>query len=159
LIYVLYTIHVLVSIFLILVVLLQRGKGADLSVFGGGATQAAFGARGQASLLHKLTVICFVAFILTTLSIGLFEARSRPSVMGEVEGAPAEEEQPPAPAQPGGAPVSGAEQPGIEAAPEAGSTGESGASESPEAASPEAQPAATAAEPVTPPESGAGSGR
>ena len=69
-IYVLYTFHVLVCLFLILVVLLQQGKGADLSVFGGGATQAAFGARGAASLLHKLTVWGFVAFILTTVTIG-----------------------------------------------------------------------------------------
>ena len=45
-IYVLYTIHVLISFFLILVVLLQQGQGADLSVFGGGSTQTAFGARG-----------------------------------------------------------------------------------------------------------------
>ncbi len=69
-IYLLYFIHVVVSLFLILVVLLQQGKGADLSVFGGGATQAAFGARGTASLLHKLTSWGFVAFILTTISIG-----------------------------------------------------------------------------------------
>jgi preprotein translocase subunit SecG len=70
LIYVLYAFHVLVCLFLILVVLLQQGKGADLSVFGGGATQAAFGARGAASLLHKLTVWGFVAFIFTTVTIG-----------------------------------------------------------------------------------------
>ena len=69
-IYVLYAFHVLVCLFLILVVLLQQGKGADLSVFGGGATQAAFGARGAASLLHKLTVGGFVAFIFTTVTIG-----------------------------------------------------------------------------------------
>ena len=69
-IYLLYFIHVFVSLFLILVVLLQQGKGADLSVFGGGATQAAFGARGTASLLHKLTAWGFVAFIVTTISIG-----------------------------------------------------------------------------------------
>ena len=68
--YALYTIHVGVSLFLILVVLLQQGKGADLSVFGGGGTQAAFGARGAATLLHKLTVGAFVAFILTTILIG-----------------------------------------------------------------------------------------
>jgi preprotein translocase subunit SecG len=69
-IYLLYFIHVVVSLFLILVVLLQQGKGADLSVFGGGATQTAFGARGTASLLHKLTSWGFVAFIVTTISIG-----------------------------------------------------------------------------------------
>jgi preprotein translocase subunit SecG len=93
-IYLLYTLHVFISIFLILVVLLQRGKGADLSVFGGGATQAAFGARGQASVLHKLTVVCFVLFILTTLTIGLFEAARQPSVMGGVPGASAPSVQP-----------------------------------------------------------------
>jgi preprotein translocase subunit SecG len=70
-IYVLYFVHVLVCIFLILVVLLQQGKGADLSVFGGGSTQTAFGARGATTLLHKLTVASFVIFILTTLAIGL----------------------------------------------------------------------------------------
>ena len=83
--YVLYFVHVVISIFLILVVLLQQGKGADLSVFGGGATQAAFGARGAATVLHKLTVTCFVLFILTTLSIGLMQARSNPSLMRGVE--------------------------------------------------------------------------
>ena len=88
-IYVLYFLHVLVSIFLIGVVLLQSGKGADLSVFGGGGTQAAFGARGGANILHKLTVAGFVLFTLTTLSIGLFQSRT-PSVMSGVEAAPSE---------------------------------------------------------------------
>ena len=55
-IYLLYTVHIMVCMFLILVVLLQQGKGADLSVFGGGTTQTAFGARGATTLLHKLTV-------------------------------------------------------------------------------------------------------
>jgi preprotein translocase subunit SecG len=70
-IYVLYTIHVLVCVFLILVVLLQQGKGADLSVFGGGSTQTAFGSRGATTFLHKLTVASFVIFVLTTLAIGI----------------------------------------------------------------------------------------
>ena len=82
-IYLLYTIHVIVCIFLILVVLLQQGKGADLSVFGGGSTQAAFGARGATTLLHKLTVISFAIFILTTLLIGIPQAR-RGTVMSDV---------------------------------------------------------------------------
>src|SRR5215210_3074173 len=82
-IYLLYTIHVIVCVFLILVVLLQQGKGADLSVFGGGTTQAAFGARGATTLLHKLTVISFAIFILTTLLIGIPQAR-RGTVMGNV---------------------------------------------------------------------------
>jgi len=72
-IYLLYALHVIVCVFLILVVLLQQGKGADLSVFGGGSTQTAFGARGATTLLHKLTVASFVIFILTTVSIALFK--------------------------------------------------------------------------------------
>ncbi len=84
-IYLLYAIHIIVCIFLILVVLLQQGKGADLSVFGGGTTQAAFGARGATTLLHKLTVISFVVFILTTLLIGIPQAK-RGTVMGGVAG-------------------------------------------------------------------------
>ena len=55
-IYLLYTLHITICIFLILVVLLQQGKGADLSVFGGGTTMAAFGARSATNLLHRLTV-------------------------------------------------------------------------------------------------------
>ena len=97
-IYVLYAIHVIVCIFLILVVLLQQGKGADLSVFVGGSTQAAFGARGATTLLHKLTVISFAIFILTTLLIGIPQTRGRSTVMSDV---PATNESPaPAPAAP-----------------------------------------------------------
>jgi preprotein translocase subunit SecG len=70
--YILYFFHIIVSVFLILVVLLQQGKGADLSIFAGGSTQAVFGARGAATLLHKLTVAAFIVFTLTTLSISLF---------------------------------------------------------------------------------------
>jgi len=81
-IYVLYFLHILVSLFLILVVLLQQGKGADLSVFGGGSSMAAFGARGATTLLHKLTVGAFVIFTLTTLSIAILQGRpSGSSVM------------------------------------------------------------------------------
>ena len=83
-IYLLYFVHVVISLFLILVVLLQQGKGADLSVFGGGASQAAFGARGAATILHKATVYCFIGFILTTLSIGILKSRGGSSVMSGV---------------------------------------------------------------------------
>ena len=97
-IYVVYFIHIVISIFLILVVLLQQGKGADLSVFGGGASQAAFGARGAATLLHKLTVACFILFIVTTLTIGILQARRQPSVMSDVAEQEATEASAPAPA-------------------------------------------------------------
>ncbi len=88
------TIHVFICLFLILVVLLQQGKGADLSVFGGGGTMTAFGARGAATLLHKMTVISFIGFIVTTLAIGILQKQgSGDSVM---TGAPAAEETAPA---------------------------------------------------------------
>jgi preprotein translocase subunit SecG len=80
-IYLLYTVHVLVCVFLILVVLLQQGKGADLSVFGGGSTQTAFGARGATTFLHKLTVASFIIFVLTTLAIGIPQLGGVGSVM------------------------------------------------------------------------------
>lgn len=83
--FLLYSLHVLICFFLIAVVLLQQGKGADLSVFGGGATQTAFGARGAASVLHKLTVGFFVAFIATTLAIGVVQSNTSSSV---IEGLP-----------------------------------------------------------------------
>ena len=79
-IYFIYTIHIVVCIFLILVVLLQQGKGADLSVFGGGSTQTVFGARGAATFLHKMTVFGFIAFTLTTISIGLLSGSATSSV-------------------------------------------------------------------------------
>lgn len=91
--FVLYSLHVLVCLFLIMVVLLQQGKGADLSVFGGGGTMTAFGARGAATVLHKLTVISFVLFIVTTLTIGVLQSGgSRSSVLSAVETIEGEED-------------------------------------------------------------------
>ncbi len=126
-IYILYTIHVVICLFLILVVLLQQGSGADLSVFGGGGTQTAFGARSATSLLHRLTVSAFVGFILTTMAIGLLKSGSS-TVMEGVEARPATQELPlepvtddagdlpaPAAAEPAGEPVSS--EPGVEPAP------------------------------------------
>ena len=88
-IYLLYTLHIIICIFLILVVLLQQGKGADLSVFGGGTTMAAFGARSATNLLHRMTVGAFVAFILTTLGIAYLKGHVEgSSVMKSVQPAP-----------------------------------------------------------------------
>jgi preprotein translocase subunit SecG len=68
--YLLVTIHVLVCLFIVIVVLLQQGKSADLAgAFGGQGSQTAFGPRGAANLLTRLTTWCAVIFMLT--SIGL----------------------------------------------------------------------------------------
>ena len=75
-------VHVFISVFLILVVLLQQGKGADLAgAFGGGGSQTAFGARGATTLLHKLTTGFFIAFVITSMSLAVLQARPRSSVM------------------------------------------------------------------------------
>lgn len=68
--YAVVTIHVLVCFILILVVLLQSGKGADLAgAFGGGGTQTAFGSRGPASFLSKATTVAAVVFMLTSIAL------------------------------------------------------------------------------------------
>jgi preprotein translocase subunit SecG len=82
--------HVLISLFLILVVLLQQGKGADLAgAFGGGGSQTAFGARGATTLLHKLTTAFFILFVLTSISLAIMQAHPRGSIMNSPPAAPA----------------------------------------------------------------------
>ncbi len=74
--------HIIISIFLILVVLVQQGKGADLAgAFGGGGSQTAFGARGATTLLHKLTTAFFILFVITSMALAVLQARPRGSVM------------------------------------------------------------------------------
>ena len=70
--------HVIVALILILVVLLQTGKRADLAgAFGGGGSQTAFGTRGAATFLSKLTTTAAVLFMLTSLGLTLISARSQ----------------------------------------------------------------------------------
>jgi preprotein translocase subunit SecG len=66
------TLHIIVCIILVLVVLLQSGRGADLAgAFGGGATQTAFGSRGPASFLSKMTTVAAIVFMLTSFSLSM----------------------------------------------------------------------------------------
>ena len=70
------TIHVVVCVFLIIVVLLQSGKAADLAgAFGGMGSQTAFGPRGSATLLSKATTISAVVFMFTSLSLSIVATR------------------------------------------------------------------------------------
>ena len=92
-------IHVLVCLILILIVLLQSGKGADLAgAFGGGGSQTAFGARGTATFLSKLTTGAAVVFMLTSFALSLFTTRNQGSSV--MEGAKPVQKQT-APAQSG----------------------------------------------------------
>ena len=69
--------HVIVCLFLIVVVLLQSGKAADLAgAFGGMGSQTAFGPRGSATLLSKATTISAVLFMITSLSLSILATRS-----------------------------------------------------------------------------------
>ncbi len=62
--------HVLVCVFLIGVVLLQRGKGAEIgAVFGGGGSSTVFGSRGAGNFLSKLTTAAAIIFMITSLSL------------------------------------------------------------------------------------------
>ncbi len=82
-------VHVIVSLLLILVVLIQQGKGADLAgAFGGGGSQTAFGARGATTILQKMTTGLFVVFIVTSMALAILQARPSGSVMRSVPGAP-----------------------------------------------------------------------
>ena len=101
--------HIAVSLVLILVVLLQTGKRADLAgAFGGGGSQTAFGARGAATFLSKATTISAVVFMITSIWLGVrFGSESGSSVVQD-PGAPLSSAPAPAPAQPVPAPAGGA---------------------------------------------------
>ncbi|TSA00741.1 MAG: preprotein translocase subunit SecG [Deltaproteobacteria bacterium] len=68
--------HVVVSFALILVILLQTGKGSDIgAVFGGGSSQTLFGSTGPTSFLSKLTAAAAIIFMLTSLFLAYFSGR------------------------------------------------------------------------------------
>ncbi len=69
--------HVIVCLFLIIVVLLQSGKAADLAgAFGGMGSQTAFGPRGSATLLSKATTVSAIVFMLTSMSLSILATRN-----------------------------------------------------------------------------------
>jgi preprotein translocase subunit SecG len=72
------TVHVMVALFLIVVVLLQTGKRADLAgAFGGGGSQTAFGARGAVSVLSKATTMAAIMFMVTSMGLAVLSSRTR----------------------------------------------------------------------------------
>ncbi len=78
--------YVLVCIFLVLVVLLQQGKGADLAgAFGGGGSQTSFGPRTASNIMHRMTTVSFVLFVVLSLALAILSGKQSKSVMEAVE--------------------------------------------------------------------------
>lgn len=79
-------VHVLVCFFLIVVVLLQSGKAADLAgAFGGMGSQTAFGPRGSATLLSKATTVAAAVFMVTSISLSILAQRHATSTGSVLE--------------------------------------------------------------------------
>lgn len=91
-------IHVIVCIAVVLVVLLQQGKGADIgATFGTGGSQTVFGGRGAGNFLTKLTAAAGALFMITSLALAMIESHGSSSSIVRVPQAPA---APPAASQP-----------------------------------------------------------
>src|SRR5512134_1264990 len=96
-------VHVIVCLFLIIVVLLQSGKAADLAgAFGGMGSQTAFGPRGAATVLSKATTVAAVLFMVTSLTLAILATRSSGVSATVLDGrkAPASKSAPAVPAAP-----------------------------------------------------------
>ena len=80
-------IHILVCIALIMIILLQSGKGADIgAVFGGGSSNTLFGSTGATPFLSKLTIAAAVIFMVTSIILTYFSGKGVPregSVVGD----------------------------------------------------------------------------
>jgi preprotein translocase subunit SecG len=107
-------VHVLVCVFLILVILLQAGKGGGMAgAFGGAGAQTVFGGRGAQTLLGKVTSVMAAIFMLTSLTLAynasstrsVMDARAKGQPAAPVGSAPVEGAPPAAPAAPGSAPA------------------------------------------------------
>jgi preprotein translocase subunit SecG len=74
-------VHVVACIVLILVVLLQAGKGANMGAVFGGSSQTVFGSSGPGSFLSKMTTAVAIIFMLTSLSLSYMVSRKGSSLM------------------------------------------------------------------------------
>ena len=95
-------IHIVVCITLIMIVLLQRGKGADMGSAFGGSSQTVFGSGGATSFMHKITAAAAIIFMLTSLGLAFFFGKGMTSSIMEGVSTPqapvAQQSQPQAPA-------------------------------------------------------------
>src|SRR5271170_3495827 len=96
-------IHVIVCFFLVVVVLLQSGKAADLAgAFGGMGSQTAFGPRGSATVLSKATTIAAALFMVTSLTLSVLATRHAGSTGSVLENQKAPAKSAPAKPNPNG---------------------------------------------------------
>ncbi len=88
--------HVVFCVALIMIVLLQTGKGADMgAAFGGGSSQTLFGSSGASTFLSKATTIAAIAFMVTSLTLAYISSRrTSTSVMTGVTPPAAEQSSP-----------------------------------------------------------------
>ena len=92
--------HVLTCVFLIIVVLLQSGRGADVAAaFGGMGSQTAFGPRGSATVLTRATTWSAILFMVTSITLSVIASRRSTggSVLGDIK--PSQTKSQPAPQQ------------------------------------------------------------
>jgi preprotein translocase subunit SecG len=95
---ILVVIHVIVAIFLIAVVLLQTGKAGNIAdVFGGGGSMAAFGARGAATVLSRITWVAAFLFLITSLSLSIIKTGSSSIMRGRQNFPTPKQSAPPVP--------------------------------------------------------------
>ncbi len=93
-------VHIIVCIFLVSIVLLQHGKGADIGATFGGGGQSLFGTEGPVPILNKVTTAAAIIFMVTSISLAYISAHSTTSsIMGDYV-APAPVEQPSKAAEP-----------------------------------------------------------
>jgi preprotein translocase subunit SecG len=93
--------HVVICFFLIVVVLLQSGKAADIAgAFGGMGSQTTFGPRGSATVLSKATTVAAALFMLTSLVLSILSTRGTTAGSTVLEKLPAQTQQQKAPAPP-----------------------------------------------------------
>ena len=98
--YVIAALYILVCVMMQLAILLQQGKGGDIaSAFGGGSSQAAFGARTGATVLSKITTGAAVVFMLAALALSIIGQHGPGSVVSGTS-APKTPAAAPAPSKP-----------------------------------------------------------
>lgn len=87
--------HTLIALLIIVLVLLQRGKGADAgAAFGAGASGTVFGARGSASFFSRATAVCATAFFVSSLTLAYLSSQSTAAPSSLLEDAPIVEVEP-----------------------------------------------------------------